>query len=191
MPRRISILIFCILLWTSVVFAAPEGITDIAVTRDNNDLLVSALYKGGFTPEIRSEISNGVSREFFYYIVLHRVIPKWLDQEKTSTTIRYSVKYDTLKKQFHVARDILGAKEEQVFDSYDEMVEWVSKIDKVRFIPLRTLRGNHRYYVSIKAEIKAGELPFLLRYPLFFIPYSEFSTEWAHSNEFMLRDFIK
>ena len=189
MPRRISILIFCILLWTSVVFAAPEGITDIAVTRDNNDLLVSALYKGGFTPEIRSEISNGVSREFFYYIVLHRVIPKWLDQEKTSTTIRYSVKYDTLKKQFHVARDILGAKEEHVFDSYDEMVEWVSKIDKVRFVPLRTLRGNHRYYVSIKAEIKAGELPFLLRYPLFFIPYSEFSTEWAHSNEFMLKDF--
>ena len=191
MPRRISISIICILLGTSVVLAAPEGITDIAVTRDNNDLLVSALYKGGFTPEIKSEIINGVSREFFYYIVLHRVIPSWLDEEKASTTIRYSVKYDTLKKQFHVTRDIIGAKEEHVFDSYDEMVEWVSRIDKVRFIPLRTLSGKHRYYVSIKAEIKAGELPFLLRYPLFFIPYSEFSTEWAHSNEFMLRDFIK
>src|SRR3972149_12002867 len=71
--RRIKTLIafvsiLCILLGTSVVLAAPEGITDIAVTRDNNDLLVSALYQGGFTPEIRSEIINGVSREFFYYI---------------------------------------------------------------------------------------------------------------------------
>ena len=189
MPRRISILILSILLWTSVALAAPEGITDIAVTSDNSDLLVSALYKGSFTPEIRSEIINGISREFFYYIVLHRVIPGWLDEEKSSTTIRYSVKYDTLKRQFHVAKNIRGAKEEHVFDSYDEMVEWVSRIDKIRFIPLRTLSGNHRYYISIKAEIKAGELPFLLRYPLFFIPYSEFSTEWAHSSWFMLRDF--
>ena len=188
-PFIAFVAIICLLLGTSVVLAASEGITDIAVTRDNNDLLVSALYKGGFTPEIKSEIINGVSREFFYYIVLHRVIPSWLDEEKASTTIRYSVKYDTLKKQFHVTRDIIGAKEEHVFDSYDEMVEWVSRIDKVRFIPLKTLSGNHKYYVSIKAEIKAGKLPFLLRYPLFFIPYSEFSTEWAHSSEFMLKDF--
>ncbi len=43
--------------------------------------------------------------------------------------------------------------------------------------------------VEIKAEIKAGELPFVLRYLLFFIPYSEFNTEWAHSKEFTLRDF--
>lgn len=189
MIRLISISVICLLLWTSVVVAVSEGIINITVTHNNNELLVSALYKYGFTPEIKEELIKGISREFFYYIVLHRVISNWLDEEKTSMTIKYNVKYDTLKNQFLVIKSSGDSKEEYVFDSYDEMVAWVSKIDMVKFTPLGTLGGNHKYYVSIKAEIKAGELPFLLRYLLFFIPYSKFSTEWAHSNEFMLKDF--
>lgn len=187
--RLISISLVCILAWTSTVLALDGGITDITVTHKNNELFVSALYRGGFTPEIKKEIINGISREFFYYIVLHRVMPNWLDEEKISKTIKYTVKYDILKNQFLVIRAIGSSREEQVFDSYDEMVEWVSRIDRISLAPLKTLSKNHKYYISIKAEIKAGKLPFLLRYLLFFIPYSEFGTEWAHSGEFMLKDF--
>lgn len=187
--RRIVISLLFMLLWASGVSAAGEGITDIAVTHNNSEIQVSAWYRGGFTPEIKKEIINGVSRDFFYYIVLHRVMPNWLDEEKASRTVKYTVKYDSLKNQFLVVRSGGASKEEQVFDSYEEMVEWVSRIDKVSLAPLKTLGRNHRYYVSIKAEIKAGELPFVLRYLLFFIPYSEFNTEWAHSKEFTLKDF--
>ena len=189
MLRIVPISVICLLLWTSAVAAVSEGITDITVTHNNNELLVSALYKGGFTPEIKGELINGIGREFFYYIVLHRIISGWLDEEKLSETIRYTVKYDTLKKQFLVIKSFGDSKEEKVFDSYDEMVKWVSKIDRINLSPLTILAKNHKYYISIKAEIKSGELPFLLRYLLFFIPYSKFSTEWAHSNEFMLTDF--
>lgn len=188
MSRLIPISVICILVWTSSVLAIDAGITDISITQNNNELQVSALYKGGFTPEIRNEIINGISREFFYYIVLHRVIPNWLDEEKLSKTIKYTVKYDTLKNQFSVIRSVGTLRDEQVFDSYNEMVEWVSKIDRVNLAPVKTLSRSHKYYVSIKAEIKAGELPFLLRYLLFFIPYSEFNTEWVHSRQFMLSD---
>ena len=151
--------------------------------------MVSAVYQGGFTAEIKNEIINGISREFFYYIVLHRVISNWLDAEKISMTIKYTVKYDALKNQFLVIKSTGGSREEQVFDSYDEMVGWVSRIERISLTPIKALSRNHKYYVSIKAEIKAGELPFLLRYLLFFIPYSEFSTAWADSGEFMVKDF--
>lgn len=188
MVRSILIIIACILISVSTTIAALQGITDINISHSNNELLVTAAYKGGFTPEIKSEIINGVSRELFYYIVLHRVTPNWIDDERIAKTIKYTLKYDILKKQFLTTMSIGDIREEQVFDSYDEMVEWVSKIDRISLTPLNSMSRRNRYYVSIKAEIKAGELPFLLRYLLFFVPYSKFSTKWIHSGEFMLKD---
>jgi len=166
-----------------------ETITNIIVENNNDSLLVSAEYEGGFTEEIKKEIMEGVSREFFYYIVLYRVIPRWYDEEKASKTIHYIVKYDILKKQFHVTRSSEHSVVDRVFDTYEDMVHWVSTIDKVNLVSLKTLSSGHTYYVGIKAEIKAGKLPFLLRYLLFFVPYSEFSTGWAYSNQFKLADF--
>ncbi|OGW15474.1 MAG: hypothetical protein A2035_02945 [Nitrospirae bacterium GWA2_42_11] len=188
MPRFLFIVIASVMVWISNGPAFSQGITDIIVTSNNNELMVSASYRGGFTPEIKKEIISGVSREFFYYIVLYKVMPNWMDEESMSKTIRYTVKYDILKNQFLVNKSIGDFKEEQVFDSYDDMVEWVSGIDKVNLAPVKILSKRHKYYVSVKAEIKSGELPFLLRYLLFFFPYSEFSTDWENSKTFMLKD---
>jgi hypothetical protein len=185
----LGIFLLGIFLLASPASSASEGISDIVITQGNNKLVVSAQYKGGFTREIQKEIINGVSREFFYYIVLMKVMPNWLDEEKASKTIKYTVKYDILKNQFLVTKSAGEIKEEQIFDSYDEMVLWVSKIEKITLAPLKLLGKRDKYYVNIKAEMKGGELPFLLRYLLFFIPYSKLSTEWSHSRVFMLKDF--
>lgn len=188
LSRFVLTIIAAILIVTSVATAAQRGIKDIAISQGNNELLVTAVYKGGFTPEIKQEIVTGVSRELFYYIVLQKVMSNWIDEERVSKTIKYTLKYDTLKKQYLVTRTIGDTREEQVFESYDEMIEWVSKIDRISLTSLNAISKRPKYYVSIKAEIKAGELPFLMRYLLFFFPYSKFSTEWAQSSEFMLKD---
>ncbi|MEK6538043.1 MAG: DUF4390 domain-containing protein [Nitrospirota bacterium] len=186
--RVLAILATCVFLWTSAGVAATGRISDILITRGNNELLVSARLTGGFTPEIKKEIINGVSKEFFYYLVIKRVISNWLDEEKISGTIKYSIKYDILKKQYLVTRETGDLSEEQIFDSYDSMVAWVSGVDRISITPLNLLNKKLQYYVSIKAEMKAGELPFLLRYLFFFVPYSRFSTEWYDSGIFMLKD---
>jgi|SRR3990172_1153321 len=186
--RVLAILATCVFLWTSAGVAATGRISDILITRGNNELLVSARLTGGFTPEIKKEIINGVSKEFFYYLVIKRVMSNWLDAEKISGTIKYSIKYDILKKQYLVTRETGDLSEEQIFDSYDSMVAWVSGVDRISITPLNLLNKKLQYYVSIKAEMKAGELPFLLRYLFFFVPYSRFSTEWYDSGIFMLKD---
>ncbi len=186
--RVLAILATCVFLWTSAGTAATGRISDILITRGNNELLVSARLTGGFTPEIKKEIINGVSKEFFYYLVIKRVMSNWLDEEKISGTIKYSIKYDILKKQYLVTRETDDLSEEQIFDSYDSMVAWVSGVDRISITPLNLLNKKLQYYVSIKAEMKAGELPFLLRYLFFFVPYSRFSTEWYDSGIFMLKD---
>ncbi|OGW44417.1 MAG: hypothetical protein A2132_02930 [Nitrospirae bacterium RBG_16_43_11] len=186
--RVLAILATCVFLWTSAGVAATGRISDILITRGNNELLVSARLTGGFTPEIKKEIINGVSKEFFYYLVIKRVMSNWLDAEKISGTIKYSIKYDILKKQYLVTRETGDLSEEQIFDSYDSMVAWVSGVDRISITPFNLLNKKLQYYVSIKAEMKAGELPFLLRYLFFFVPYSRFSTEWYDSVIFMLKD---
>ncbi len=186
--RSIAILATCIFLWTSAGLAAAESISDILITKGNSELLVSARLRGGFTPEIRREIINGVSKEFFYYMVIKRVMPNWLDEEKVSGTVRYLIKYDILKKQFLVTRTSEETTSEQLYDSYDIMVEELSRLDSVRLAPLSILNNRSEYYVSVKAEMKAGQLPFLLRYLFFFVPYSRFSTDWNNSREFMTKD---
>lgn len=186
--RVLAILATCVFLWTTAGVAATGRISDILITRGNNELLVSARLTGGFTPEIKKEIINGVSKEFFYYLVIKRVMSNWLDEEKISGTIKYSIKYDILKNQYLVTRETGDLSEEQIFDSYDGMVAWVSGVDRISITPLNLLNKRLQYYVSIKAEMKAGELPFLLRYLFFFVPYSRFSTEWYDSGIFMLKD---
>ncbi|MCC6545437.1 MAG: DUF4390 domain-containing protein, partial [Nitrospirae bacterium] len=106
--RFIAILATCMFFWTSGGLAASNGISDILVTKRNSELLVSARLSGGFTQEIKQEIINGVKKEFFYYMVIKRVIPGWLDEEKVSGTIRYLIKYDILKQQFLVTRTAAG-----------------------------------------------------------------------------------
>lgn len=186
--RSIAILATCMFLWTSAGLAAAESISDILITKGNNELLVSARLRGGFTPEIKMEIIHGVSKEFFYYMVIKRVLPNWLDEEKVSGTVRYLIKYDILKKQFLVTRTTDGLTSEQIFDSYDSMVADLSRIDRISLTPLHVLNNRTKYYVSIKAEMKAGKLPFLLRYLFFFVPYSRFSTDWYNSGVFVTQD---
>ncbi len=186
--RALAILSTCMFLWTSAGLAAAESISDILITQGNDELLVSAQFKGGFTPEIRKEIINGVSKEFYYYLVIKRVLPNWLDEEKISGTIKYTIKYDILKNQFLVTRTTGALSEERIFDSYDSMVATLSKIDRMSLTSINVLNKRAKYYVSIKAEMKSGELPFLLRYLFFFVPYSRFSTDWYNSRVFMAKD---
>lgn len=187
MFRLISTILFFLVIIPPAI-SAEKSITDIQVTGRKGHILVSASYKGGFTEQIKKEMRKGIPREFFYYIVLKREIPNWLDEEKTAKVIKYTIKFNTLKNQFIVLKEVDNLRQELIYDSYEEMLREISRIENVEIAPLSMISSFHRYYVSIKAEIKAGKLPFLLKYFMFFIPYSEFSTDWVYSEKFTLGD---
>jgi len=177
------------LILTAAVNLAParadQTLSPPEVAVRNGEITVSASLEGGFPPAIDREILSGVSREFFYYVVLYRVVRGWYDEEKTSRTLRFTVKYDLLTRQFTVVtrRDEEGA-EDRVFDTFEEMERWVSILPEVPVAPVRILSRKHSYRVAVKAEMKAGEPPALLKYMLFFVPYSHFSTPWTDSRVF-------
>ncbi|MBN4054210.1 DUF4390 domain-containing protein [Nitrospira defluvii] len=161
---------------------AKERIQDVQVRVSKLELFVSANLTGGFSEGVVNDIQNGISKEFFYYILLKRKEKNWFDEEVHAKTIRFSVKYDTLKKKYFVIQSG-GEKviEKRVAD-FKEMKAFVSRIDQIKLAMTATLKKGERYYVSVKSQMKAAELPFYLDYFLFFIPFLEIDTPWANSS---------
>jgi len=171
-----------ILILKPVEASAKERIRNVQVRVSKQEILVSANLIGGFSEEVVNDIQNGIRKEFYYYILLKRKEKNWFDEEIHSKTIRFAVKYDTLKKEYFVIQSG-GEKivEKRVAD-LKEMQEWVSRIDQIKLAMTAALKKGERYYVSVKSQMKAAELPFYLDYFLFFIPFLEIDTPWTHSS---------
>ncbi len=101
-----SILAFYCLFFFGYSYASSPFIADISVTNSSSDLLLSAKLKGGFTTEIEEIIHSGAPATFTYYIKLMRYRSGWYDSTEYSKTIKRTVKYDVLKKEYKFSEEI-------------------------------------------------------------------------------------
>jgi hypothetical protein len=164
--------------------AGRERITHLSVSLANGEITVSAQLERGFSHQVVRDIQNGIPKDFYYYFLLKRKQKGWFDDEILSKTLRYTVKYDNLKKQFLVTRRDGVVVEETLLENLDAVESLISKVNNVKISPLSLLKPSRSYYVSVKAQMKASKLPLYLDYFLFFIPFLELDTPWADSNSF-------
>jgi hypothetical protein len=178
-----GIILFCIgiFLIPGSTRASEERIANVSVQIKNSDILVSANLIRGFSQTTEEDIRNGISKDLYYYILLARHQPLWFDEEMLSKTIKYTVKYDLLKKQYIITRREDGLVQQEVLEDFTAMTRLISNINNVKIAGIQALNYRDTYYVSVKAEMKAAKLPFYLDYFLFFIPFLEVDTPWAHS----------
>jgi hypothetical protein len=177
-------LIFCIFTVSSVQ-AENERIAKLTVTiATNNELHVSAELIRWIDEQLVEDIQNGIPKDLFYTLILKKRIPVWYDDEISVKTIKHTIKYDILKKQYLITTLEDGETTQQIAETLQEMMDLISKINNVKMILPKTLRKRHTYYMSVKAEMKASRLPFYLDYILFFIPALELDTPWADSAPF-------
>jgi hypothetical protein len=182
------ILLFISLFWgffpQPLLAAGKERIQNVTTEIRNREIVVSADLVRGFTNETIRDIQNGISKDFYYYLVLKRKQKSWYDEEVFSKTLQYTVKYDTLKKQYRVIRSEEDKVSESLLDDFESMRQLISRIDHVKIAPVGLLNARHRYIVSVKAQMKAAKLPLYLDYFLFFIPFLELDTPWSNSSAF-------
>src|SRR3989338_2771181 len=100
------IFVFCYLFFPGYSYASSPFIADISVTNSSSDLLLSAKLKGGFTTEIEEIIHSCAPATFTYYIKLMRYRSGWTDSTEYSKTIKRTVKYDVLKKEYKFSEEI-------------------------------------------------------------------------------------
>jgi len=175
--------IFCFLtlFMHGAAAAGDERIANLAVQIKNSDILVTANLIRGFSPTTEEDLRNGIPKELFYYVLLTRRQPLWFDEEMLSKTIKCTVKYDLLKKQYVVTRRIDDAVQQEITEDFMAMKRLISTINNVKIASTNAINDRDTYYVNVKAEMKAAKLPFYLDYFLFFIPFLEVDTPWAYS----------
>ncbi len=162
-------------------FASGERIANLSTRINDSEILVSANLIRGFSQSTEEDIQNGIPKDLFYYILLKRKQTLWYDEEILSKTIKFTVKYDLLKKQYLISKRIAGTTTQQTAEDFIAMKRLISTIENVKIANTSLLDARDTYYVSIKAEMRATKLPFYLEYFLFFIPFLEVDTPWANS----------
>ncbi len=174
-----------VVLWFhTVLFAAEARIDNVHVARKNGRLVVSALLRNGFGEKTLQELHNGLPKDFYYDLVLKRKQKNFLDEEILAKTLRTTVRYDTLKLQYAVTKEDGTDRQTTTWDDLESMQRDVAKIDRVALAPVDILLPDRRYYVDVQAQMRTARLPFYQEYFLFFIPFLEIDTRWAHSGVF-------
>jgi hypothetical protein len=169
----------------TVAHAGDEGIARLTASVVNNgEVAVSAELIRWTNRNIRDDLNNGIPKDLYYYLLLKKRQPGWFDEEIVSKTIKHTIKYDVLKKEYSITTRMDGQTSEKTVESFEEMADLISKIDHVKINSAKRMKTRHTYYVSVKAEMRASNVPFFIEYILFFIPALELDTPWADSAPF-------
>jgi hypothetical protein len=74
-------------------------------------VLVSFKLNEKLTDEIRKAIESGLVIKFVYKVELRRSSATWFDRTLADASVTATLRYDTLTRQYHVARSIDGRTE--------------------------------------------------------------------------------
>ncbi|MBI5180892.1 MAG: DUF4390 domain-containing protein [Nitrospirae bacterium] len=181
----ILVSIICPPYFLNTAFAAEKEITDINVVLGKEEISVSAKLLDGLNKQVEEAIKNGIQKDIIYSAILKKKRSAWFDEDVVSKEVKYTIKYDVLKKQYTLITRGNGNKE-KITQNYDEIKAAVSRMENTAVSPKKALELDEEYYISIKVEIKDTKLPFFLDYFLFFIPFSDINTSWYDSPVFKL-----
>jgi len=174
------VFIFWVLLWFPMGSFADDNnavLANIKLANTRDDLLTYFEVKNAFTDKINQAVKNGIPTTFSFYVSLYKVSNSLLDTEIADIQIKSTVKYNSLKEEFSISRPW---KDEKPFvtKSFEEAKSWMTEVDNLRVIPLKSLIKGDKYQIRIKAELDKVTLPLSLHYVLFFVSFWDFETDW-------------
>lgn len=162
--------------------ARNAEIKDSLVTNNATHLLVYARVINCFTSEMEAAILAGIPTTFTFLVDLYQVRARWLDKKLIRLTVRHTIKYDNVKRQFYVSFN--GDKEPASFKDYESAKRAMTDLNGVALTPLKTLKKGEYYYVEIKAKLDRIRLPLNMEYVFFFVSFWDFETGWHREGFF-------
>ena len=177
MRRAFFIFLGLLLLWQHVLYAEDTALTNIVVTNNRDDLLLYLNATGAFSDKTKKAVLSGVPTTFIFYITLNRNRNYWMNKTIVDLKVTHTLKYDNLKKEFHVSRswDPGGS---LVTSSFEEAQQLMIKIDSLKIASLKELEKGQHYQIRAKAELSKLTLPLHLHRVLFFLSFWDVETDW-------------
>jgi Domain of unknown function (DUF4390) len=180
--RFIFLIFLYFLVFSSPLPAENAEIQDLLVTNNASHVLVYARVTNCFTRDIEAAILAGIPTTFTFGLELFQERSGWLDKKLIRITVRHTIKYDNVKKLFHVSVD--GEKEATSFPDFESAKRAMADLNGVPVVPLETLKKNEYYYVLIKAKLDKVRLPLHMEYVFFFVSLWDFETDWYREGFF-------
>ena len=173
--KAFSLLVTAIVFLSTPAYAQDARLTNINVSNTRDDLLIYITLEGAFREKLKKAVLSGVPATFSFDISLYRVRNVWFDKKVTNIKLTHSIKYDNLKKEFHIKRSWKN-NNPITTQSFDEAQKLMTKIESLKIYPLRGLQKGRQYQIRAKAEVSKLTLPFYLHYFLFSL--WDFETDW-------------
>lgn len=188
----LSFLLFLIFFFeSSVGFAEGLSVQDIVVSGEKNEVRLSSVLRGDIDDDITETIKSGIPITFTYHVELHRKKAVWFDTIVLSMTIKNTVKYDNLKKEYKLTQTVDKEIQESISKDIQEVKQWMRRLDKVKIAGYSELEYDKTYYIKVKAELKSIKFIFPLNYVLFFFSFFDEDTSWHNSPLFVIKKSLK
>lgn len=182
--------IFLILLFfasASIAEGKKPYIESVSVETNSRDLIISAMLKNGLTRDIIEAINSGLTTTFNFHLELKNERFFWFDMDVLSRTIKHTVKYNPVFKEYtFISQDDRG-ENSRVTQDLGLVTQWMQTLNHIHLIPLSILEPERRYYIRIKAEMESSSLLIPLTRLLFFVSFGNFETSWVHSQPFLIK----
>lgn len=184
LPGLLAAAFAVVLLLAPPARGADERIDGLEVVQEDGRIYVSAALNPPLGSPIDEDLRKGLAKDLYYYLVLKQRQRLWFDEEVAAVTVKYSMKYDLLKREYLVTVRLPSGTTQTIVSDFESARRLVSRVERVPVADVRTLKRREKYVISVKAEMKAPQLPLYLDYFLFFIPFLEIDTPWRDSASF-------
>lgn len=175
--RLLKLFICCLLFFMPLRSEAREaGFADLLITNNAGQILVYARVTNCFTKAMEAAILAGVPTTFTFLLDLYQERPYWFGKKMVRRVIRRTIKYDNVKKIFHVDSTI--DKESATFQTFDGAKRSMADLNGIAVVPVKILDRDKAYYLKIKAKLDKIRLPLHMEYLFFFVSLWDFETDW-------------
>jgi len=154
----------------------PE-IKDIIVTTSENNLLLFATVKNGFTQEMLDGVRNGIPVVFTYYLKLVKSSSNWLDTTLVESTVTRTLTFDSGKREYRIAFSDQDGKVVTTGD-LEQAKQLMAEINGIKVIALTQLVADTPYAIHFKVTLKKGSLPLGIHRLLPIPALWDFETDW-------------
>jgi hypothetical protein len=164
------------LLYPSCVEGREAKFADLLVTNNAENILVYARVTNCFTGTMESAILAGVPTTFTFLFDFYQERPYWPDNKLAHRTVKHTIKYDNVKKIFHVSSS--NGSESAAFQTFDGAKRAMADLNGVAVVPINALTKGKPYYLMAKAKLDEVRLPLHMEYLFFFVSLWDFETDW-------------
>lgn len=132
---------------------ASQTLEVVPLARDG-EVLVSFKLNQSITEQVRAAINSGLTIKFVYKVDLRRSSALWVDRTIASAVVAATLRYDTLTRQYHVARASDGRTTWADVIAREDVAWSVLTRDFTHLSLFRgaALEANAEYYVRVRAN---------------------------------------